>query len=263
MKSDRQKKAMPATEKQQQQASQEMVIKEAMKRRIPQSGGDRGREVLNALVEIIEAAGLKAGDRLPPEKELAQSLGVGRSSIREALMAWQRMGIVVRNKGAGTRLVAKVSSQSVQLPLTVQLEAEGLARTLTVRRPLEFEATRLAIQNGTEKDMRIISARCEELMAIFEAGENWHEADARFHAAIHDASGNPLFGQLIQQLHSAFHDAYQAPFDKPQMADRSIPLHRDLADAVKTRDWEAAKRTLQEIFAILEVEVANTLDENR
>jgi DNA-binding FadR family transcriptional regulator len=262
MKTAKRTAQMQATDKQQQQTSRDAVIKEAMKRRISYRGNDRGQEVLNALVETIEAAGLKVGDRFPPEKELAQSLGIGRSSIREALMAWQRMGIVVRNKGAGTRLVAEVNSRSLHLPLTVQVEAEGLMRTLAVRRPLEFEATRLAVLNGSEKDMRIINARCEELLAIYEAGENWHEADARFHAAIHDASGNPLFGQLIRQLHAAFHDTYEAPFDKPQMADHSIPIHRDLADAILARDWEAAEKVLQKIFAIVEAEVAKILNES-
>ena len=246
-------------------ASRDAVIKEAKKRRLSdapsQRDSSRGQEVLNALVEIIEATGLGVGDRLPSETDLAQSLGVGRSSVREALMAWQKMGIVVRNKGAGTRLVADVANPTHGLPLTLKVEAEGLMRTHAVRRPLEFEVTRLAIANATDKDLRIINARCEELLAIYEAGENWHEADNRFHAAIHDASGNPLFGQLIRQLHGAFHDIYQAPFDQPQMADESIPLHRNLADAILARDTNQAQLVLEEIFSIVETEVAKKLDE--
>ncbi|WP_198662891.1 FadR/GntR family transcriptional regulator [Cohaesibacter intestini] len=254
-----------ATDKQLEQASRETVIREAKKRRLTLSGESRSssrvQDILDALVEIIEASGLQAGDRLPSETELAQSLGVGRSTIREALMAWQRMGIVVRNKGAGTRLSADISQRSMNFPLTVKVEAAGLMRTHQVRMPLEIEATRLACQNATDKDKRIINARCEELMAIFEAGENWHAADKRFHAAIHDASGNPLFGQLILQLHEAFEETYEAPFDQPQMADSSIPLHRNLADAVINQDADQAEAILRKILSIVEDEVAIRLNE--
>lgn len=250
-----------ANDKKRQDASREAVMKEAAKRSISHRAGNRGQEVLNALVEIIEATNLKVGDRLPSEKELATSLQVGRSSIREALTAWQRMGIIVRNKGAGTRLAADVNGNRSHKPVTIQVEAQGLMRTLAVRWPLELEAARLAVLNGTEKDMRIINARCEELLAIYEAGENWFEADNRFHAAIHDASGNPLFNQLIKQLHAAFHDTYEAPFDQPQMADHSIPIHRDLADAIIARDGEKTNAVMTEIFSIVEAEVIKVLHE--
>ncbi len=256
-------KMTEASDRERQAASREMVIREAAKRRISDPAGTRGQEVLNALMEIIEVANLKVGDRLPSEKELASSLGVGRSSIREALTAWQRMGIIVRNKGAGTRLAADVTGNGIQKPVVIQVEAQGLMRTLAVRRPLELEVARLAIHNATEKDMRIINARCEELLALYEAGENWFDADHRFHEAIYDASGNPLFGQLIKQLHAAFHDIYQAPFDQPKMADRSIPIHRDLADAIIARNWEKTKAVLIEIFSIVEDEVTKILHEEQ
>ncbi|NVO58080.1 GntR family transcriptional regulator, partial [Rhodobacteraceae bacterium B1Z28] len=55
---------------------------------------------------MIDAEGLKVGDRLPPEVEIARRLGIGRAKAREALTSWQSMGIVVRNKKAGTRLAA-------------------------------------------------------------------------------------------------------------------------------------------------------------
>ena len=61
---------------------------------------ESGRDVMDTLAELVEVAGLKVGDRLPPEVELARKLGVSRSKVREALMSWQKMGIVMRNKGA-------------------------------------------------------------------------------------------------------------------------------------------------------------------
>lgn len=105
---------------------------------------------------MIEASGLTIGDRLPTENELAVRLGVARSTIREAMKAWQYMGIVTRNKSAGTVLATKVCSNSVHVPLTLKPESESLLRTYSVRRPLEIEATRLVTINAGNADRKTI-----------------------------------------------------------------------------------------------------------
>ncbi len=87
-----------------------------------------------------------------------------------------------------------------------------------VRRPLEIESVRIATRSATPEQRRIINARAAELMAVFEAGEDWRPADHRFHNAVHDATGNPLFRQFIEQIQKAFHDIYETPFGKPHLA---------------------------------------------
>ena len=62
----------------------------------------RGAAVLDAMAEMIEKAGLQVGDRLPPEVAIAAALGVGRSTIREALNRWEGMGLIRRRQGDGT-----------------------------------------------------------------------------------------------------------------------------------------------------------------
>ena len=66
----------------------------------------RGVAVLDALADMVERSGLKIGDRLPPEVSLAATLGVGRSTIREALNRWEGLGIIRRRRGDGTYLTA-------------------------------------------------------------------------------------------------------------------------------------------------------------
>jgi len=226
------------------------------------AGARRGRDsgVVDALVALIESESLGVGDRLPPEIELAERLGVARSSIREVLKSWQSMGIVTRNKGAGTTLSAEISSRSIHLPLTLKLEAESLIRTHAVRRPLEIEASRLAARNATEQERKVILARVAELDAVYEAGEDWRPADHRFHAAIHDATGNPLFGQLIWQIHHAFHDIYDTPFGKAHLGESTIPFHRPLAEAIVTRDETKAAELTAKILDIVEAEVRQELE---
>lgn len=209
---------------------------------------------------MIERAGLGIGDRLPPEVEIARKLNVGRSKVREALIAWQNMGIVTRNKKAGTRLAATVSSNDLHLPVTIKLEAESLLRTHAVRRPLEIESVRTAARNVTEQQGRVILARVTELLSVYEAGEDWRAADDRFHAAIHETSGNPLFEQLIRQIQDGFNSIYKAPFGQPQLGQSTIPLHLPLAQAIVAGDANLAAEIMETIMSMVEAEVRQVME---
>lgn len=209
---------------------------------------DRPRDVLQLLAELVEADGLGVGDRLPAEVTLAQRFNRGRSTVREGLRQWESLGIIARNKGAGTRIVSEVSTRSVHLPLTIQIEAISLQRMLAVRRPLEIEATRIASHAASDPARRLILCRGAALQEVYEAGEDWRPADFRFHSAIHDATGNPLFGKIIDQIQRGFHDVYDAPFDLPHLGRSTIPAHQDLARAIASGD---AVRAVSIMDAIL------------
>jgi len=193
---------------------------------------DRPRDVMRLLAEMVEADGLGVGDRLPPEVTIARRLNRGRSTVREGLRQWESLGIISRNKGAGTRIVSEVSTRSLHLPLTVQIEAASLQRMLAVRRPLELEAVRIASRAASEPARELIRDRAAALAAAYEAGHDWRPADFEFHDAIHDATGNPLFRKIIRQIQRGFHDIYQAPFGQPRLGEATIPIHQDLARAV-------------------------------
>lgn len=219
------------------------------------------KSVINALIVMIEQAQLTVGDRLPPEQTLASRLGVGRSTIREALKAWQSMGIVTRNKGAGTILAAEVTSNSVNVPITLKLEAESLLRTNGVRRPLEVEAIRLACAHGTQQHCDEIQRRADILLDVYHRGEDWRKVDSQFHSAIHDACGNPLFGQLSAKIHAVFHDIYKEPFGLPLLGAESIPVHKQLADAIAAADTARAVQYMLDISKIVDDAVRKQIDE--
>ena len=80
----------------------------------------RARQVAEALSIYIEAAQLGPGDRLPTERELMQALGVGRSSIREAVSHLQALGVLEARIGSGTYILKPVSAHTVHLPLSIE-----------------------------------------------------------------------------------------------------------------------------------------------
>jgi DNA-binding FadR family transcriptional regulator len=215
----------------------------------------RGVAVLDALAEMIERAGLGVGDRLPPEVTLAARLGVGRSTIREALNRWEGLGLIRRKRGAGTFLSARVSTSRGLVPTTIRLEGEALLRLIEVRRALEDAVVQQAARNAQPKQRAEISRLCDALLAEVDAGRPWRPADWAFHGAIHEASGNPMFGQILFQLDHALERSVESPFGRDEFGLESFPPHRDLADAIVAGDSAAAVKAMNNILDIVEGEI--------
>ena len=217
---------------------------------VPIRSRSRTQEVLEALVDMIEAAELKIGDQLPAEIALSKSLGVGRSTIREALNRWQGLGLVKRHRGAGTYLTANITKADGLIPTQTRLEGEGMLRIIDVRRTLENEAVLRATINANSSQKERIQSTYKNLRQVVNSGLPWRTADQDFHSAIYDASGNSLFGQVILSLDEAYHASkYQdSPFDSPQFGLRTIALHKNLCDSIIIGDTEAACRAISQIL---------------
>jgi DNA-binding FadR family transcriptional regulator len=223
----------------------------------------RGLAVLDALADMIERAGLGVGDRLPPEITLAEHLGVGRSTIREALNRWEGLGLIKRKRGAGTYLAARVPSSKGLLPTMIRLEGEALLRLLDVRRALENTVVRKAAENASRAQRDEIARLCGKLLSRVNSGRDWHRADAEFHGAIYDASGNPLFGQILRTLDDALKRSEESPFGRKEFGLESFPLHQILCDGVVAGDPEMAARGINLVIDSVAQEIRGLIGEER
>lgn len=218
---------------------------------------DRARSVMNALADWIDRAALKPGDRLPAERELMTALAVGRSTVREVIRQLQALGIVESRKGSGTYLLRTVSAATIHMPLSVETPhlRDALLQTLDVRRGLEVEASALAAERRTDEDVRRIGERLDEMERVhLEKGTAGRE-DLAFHLAIYDATHNPLFPQLLEQMREAFETFWERPFDRPDFARRSFPFHRELFDAIVAGDAEGARNKTLAILRVVEEDI--------
>lgn len=215
----------------------------------------RGVAVLDALADMIERAGLGVGDRLPPEVALAAQLGVGRSTIREALNRWEGLGIIRRRRGDGTYLSARVQTSQGPLPTMVRLEGEALLRLLEVRRTLETDVARKAAVQASAAQKAEIARLCDVLLAVVAAGNDYHDADHAFHGAIADATGNPMYGQILTRLDEAFERSHESPFSRAAFGLRSFPIHRTLSDAILGADADAAAMAINAILDTVDEEI--------
>lgn len=221
----------------------------------PLENRSRNVAVLDALAEMVERAGLEIGDRLPPEVSLAATLGVGRSTIREALNRWEGLGIIRRRRGDGTYLSARVQTSRGLVPTMVRLEGEALLRLMEIRRTLENDVVRKATTNATPTQRHDIARLCDVLLIEVYAGRAWRKADHAFHGAIYDASGNPMYGQLLMNLDHALERGGKSPFSADAFGLGSFPMHQDLADAILASQVDAAVAAINAILDSVEAEV--------
>lgn len=212
---------------------------------------------MQAVQAFIERSGLEVGGRLPAERELMLGLGVGRSTIREAISRMQALGLVEPRKGSGTYLLRRVSAGAVHLPLTIHAPdlATRLLQTLDVRRGLEGEAGALAALRRTAGDLELIETRLVEMERVhLDKGTSGRE-DLAFHLSVYEAAHNPLFGQLLEGMREAFESFFDRPWQRSDFARRSFPFHRQLFEAIRDGDAGAARDRTLAILAVVEEDI--------
>ncbi|KAB2672644.1 FadR family transcriptional regulator [Ochrobactrum sp. LMG 5442] len=218
---------------------------------------DRARQVTDALANYIATAHLQAGDRLPAERELMTALAVGRSTIREAIRHFQALGVIEARKGSGTYLLKPISAATIHMPLSfdpAQLR-DALLQSLEVRRGIEAEASMVAARKRTAEDLVVIERNLDEMERVHIAEGTSGPEDLAFHLAIYDATHNPLFRQLLEQMREAFLRFWDHPFERVDFARRTFPFHRTLFNAIVAQDPEAARQETLKILDIVEEDI--------
>lgn len=218
---------------------------------------DRALQVIEALAAYIQNANLQAGDRLPTEHELMAALAVGRSTIREAIRHFQALGVIKSRKGSGSYLIKPVSMATIHLPLSFDpvRQRDALLKTLQVRRGIEAEASMVAARQRTSNDLVLIERALNEMERVHLAKGTSGPEDLAFHLAIYDATHNPLFRQLLEQLREAFLQFWDHPFERLDFARRTFPFHRTLFDAIVAQDPERARQETLKILDIVEEDI--------
>ncbi|MGW7052001.1 FadR/GntR family transcriptional regulator [Streptomyces sp. NPDC054887] len=188
------------------------------------------------LREQISCGHWPVGTRLPGETTLAKTLGVGRSTVREALRALAGAGLVQPRQGAGVFVIA---SRPVE-DWPTRLRRAAAADVCEVRTLLEAQAARLAAVRRTDADLAALRAALETRRAAARGdGAAFVEADLALRTAVVAAAHNPVLTDLFAQLAPALR---QAPATPPDLSADEGPTA--LIDAITAADPDAAARAL-------------------
>ena len=208
---------------------------------------------VDALRARIVSGEWPVGSRIPTEPVLAEMLGVGRNTVREAVQALVHSGLVERRQGSGTYVVG-----TSELAVTISREVAGASQSdvVEVRRALEVEAARLAAARCTTDDVAEINRASEARQAAYADGDldQMVATDLALHRAVVRASGNPLLVDLYENLIDAIGENIR--FNFVTDADRDAhggTSHDALVAAIVAGDPSAAGReTARYLTALLD-----------
>lgn len=219
-------------------------------------------EVVRQLTDLLTAGQFAPGSRLPPERALAERLGVGRSAVREALAALEVLGIVAVRPGSGTYIR---DSMSELLPTTLSwglmLAADHTGQLSEVRSGLEVQAATLAAVRGSEEDLEDLRSHLEAMEASLDDLPGFVQADARFHLRVARASGNAALSDLLQTIRSLLRVWVERHLRDREQAATAAREHRAVYEAIAARDPAAAERAMRDHMVTAGRRVERALEE--
>jgi GntR family transcriptional regulator, transcriptional repressor for pyruvate dehydrogenase complex len=210
--------------------------------------------VLDNLRHYIGESGLRAGDRLPGESELAARLGVGRPAVREALRALEAVGAVETRKGVG-RFVGQFRPEFYVRNFTT----ESLIRTFSERELmetrclLEIVAIPEAVARLSDTDLEEIARLQDEMRQRVERGEPYAAEDFGMHRAILRHVDNRLLAAILDAVYALSEARLMAPEAtqpaiSPERSRVDLAEHLALTEAVRARDGQLAQQRLIDHF---------------
>lgn len=207
------------------------------------------RAIRHYVKQYILDAALSAGDLLPPEGELAQQLGVGRSSVREAIRALESLGIVEVRHGNGI-YVREYNFDPVleTISFGMHFDTKTLAELTQIRIWLEAAVVEEAVNRATPE----VIARLEAILAGWadriQAGEEASDLDEQFHRTLYGSLNNDTLMKLFEVFWIAFENLQ---IETIHQADPGVELsdHQAILEAVKSRNAGLARRLLLKNFS--------------
>ncbi|WP_150309119.1 FadR/GntR family transcriptional regulator [Planctomonas psychrotolerans] len=204
-------------------------------------------EVVRQLTDLLTTGELVPGSRLPPERQLSEALGVGRSAVREALAALEILGIVTVRPGSGTYMR---ESTSELLPTTLSwglmLSANRTAELLELRSGLEVQAATLAAERVSDADLELLAGYVAAMGDSLDDMTAFIEADARFHLQIATSSGNIVLRDLLQSVRSLLRLWVERALRDTDQAVIAYREHQSVLEALAARDPDAVAAAMRE-----------------
>jgi DNA-binding FadR family transcriptional regulator len=204
-------------------------------------------QVADYVEGLVSKGQLRPGDKLLPERELAETLRVARGVVREAVKVLAARGLVTVKPGLGT-FISEVSTDAISghLDRFFRLGNQSHSDLIELRQILEAEFAGLAAERAQSEDLEEMCRAIEEMDRNIDLAQPYIAADQAFHLAIARAARNEMFPLLIEAV-SGYLEASRLMIFKVQGApQRGQAWHRKLYAAIERRDAIAARQAMRE-----------------
>ena len=202
------------------------------------------QSVINRLTDAMRAKELRPGDKIPPEPELAESLGVARSSVREAIKILTYLGVLESKRSEGT-FVCNGYKESMIDPMVygIILNQDSFENLMELREMTEAGMMRLAIDHHDEEELIELEEILNEMKTAIEDPDDpvdaFFESDNRFHDKIAEMGKNPMadkINRVVRSLTYALRLQTVSTMITTGREDELIETHRQLLEAIRKKD---------------------------
>ena len=203
-------------------------------------------DIVKQIMRQISAGNLKAGQRLPPERDLCKQFNTGRSSLREALRCLSIMGVLTSRVGEGTS-VAKDGGKFLETVMEWRFITEkyDIRNLMELRIALEGLTAANCAERAAEADIEGLERLIARMEELVDDARRFGVFDLNFHLGIARASNNPVLFDLVSLIRGQLARALSTVLALPDARPRSIEEHAAILMAIKRRNPEAARKAMQ------------------
>jgi len=203
--------------------------------------------VVSQIRDLISNGELRRGDRLPPERALAERLGISRPSLRAGLRSLIATGILRARQGSGTFIVeGPPALDSEPLKLLAALHGFTFHQMFEARRIIEETVAGLAALRATDSQLEAIADEITAMETSLEEPLAYLVHDIRFHQALGAASGNPILAALVEMVSSVMYQTRRETIARAHDFSQSLANHRKIFRGIKARDAERARAAMHQ-----------------
>lgn len=212
------------------------------------------------LQRLICDGSLKPGEKLPPERELADMFHVSRGSLRDAVRALEVTGFVEARHGEGT-VVRTPSADALQNPLTAALlhRREFVGELLEFRSMIEPALARRAAKNASPEDIERLAEILRRQHEKVDRGDIPIEEDTEFHNTIAHAAKNEVVLNVLDVFMDLLRESREQSLQVEGRPQRSLESHRQILHAIQRRDPAAAEAAMRRHIEKIEGIVLNKM----
>ena len=216
--------------------------------------------MIDEIRRMILQGELSEGDKLPNQNVFAESLGVSRPSLREALQVLSRLGAIEQRPGLGTVLISRAAvliANNLELPF--MSDAQGTIELIETRRLFESGMIALVVVRATDEEIAEIGKVMDEMKDAVSrnAIDDYQGLDLVFHSLLARAAHNRFVTHLFQEIRRSFEQFLKEAFSiMPVMMERSMNEHAEIYAAISSRDQERAVQAMNRHL----MQVQNTIE---
>ncbi len=226
-------------------------------------------EIVEQVEGLIRSGDLKPGDKLPSERELAESFQVSRASLREAINRLESKGLIVSIQGEGT-FVRAITEKTFENPLNDLLSKDPnlLWELMEVRKILETWCVLRSVDMATDDDLKALNDSFSQMEKDYLSNSTGEKADAMFHLAIIASAHNTILYHIMTSIFNLLTGAIKITreyviTEGGLSREELLNQHRKIRDAIIKREREVAKKALEEHLIFINDNFKKFLAENR